>query len=161
MSKWVGSFSGDLEFLSNMSKCSIIFNESNDPRFPADGLTYPSSENLYQALKHIHISDRIKYTTCTPFESKKLSRKIMVIRPDWDDVRVDVMKLVIDLKFRNNYYAQKLVKIEGPIEELNNWGDKFWGKCLNFKTGKYEGQDNLGIVLTNKRNELLEVINKS
>ena len=161
MASWVGSFSGDLEFCSNMSRYSIIFDESNDPKFPADGLTYPSSENLYHALKCIHIEDRIKFTTCSPFESKKLSRKMMGIRHDWDEVKVDAMKLVIDLKFRNNYYAQKLVKIEGPIEELNNWGDKFWGKCLNFKTGKYEGQDNLGIVLTNKRNELLEVINKS
>ena len=80
---------------------------------------------------------------------------MMVIRPDWDEVKVEAMKLIIDLKFRNTLLAQKLVALEGPIEELNNWGDKFWGKCLNHKTGKYEGQDNLGIILTNKRKQLL------
>ena len=160
MASWVGSFSGDKAFLSNMSRCLIIFDESNDPRFPADGLTYPSSENLYHALKCIHIEDRKKFTTCSPFESKKLSRKMMGIRPDWDDVRVDAMKLVIDLKFRTRLLIQNLVSIPGPIEELNNWGDKFWGKCLNHKTGKYEGQDNLGIILTNKRNQLIKLINK-
>ena len=158
MASWVGSFSGDLEFCSNMSRYSIIFDESNDPKFPADGLTYPSSENLYHALKCIHIEDRIKFTTCSPFESKKLSRKMMGIRHDWDEVKVDAMKLVIDLKFRKTDIARMLRNLEGPIEELNNWGDKFWGKCMNHKTGKYEGQDNLGIILTNKRNELLELI---
>lgn len=158
MASWVGSFSGDLKFCSNMSRYSIIFDESNDPKFPADGLTYPSSENLYHALKCIHIEDRIKFTTCSPFESKKLSRKMMGIRHDWDEVKVDAMKLVIDLKFRKTDIARMLRNLEGPIEELNNWGDKFWGKCMNHKTGKYEGQDNLGIILTNKRNELLELI---
>ena len=158
MASWVGSFSGDLEFCSNMSRYSIIFDESNDPKFPADGLTYPSSENLYHALKCIHIEDRIKFTTCSPFESKKLSRKMMGIRHDWDEVKVDAMKLEIDLKFRKTDIARMLRNLEGPIEELNNWGDKFWGKCMNHKTGKYEGQDNLGIILTNKRNELLELI---
>ena len=158
MASWVGSFSGDLEFCSNMSRYSIIFDESNNPKFPADGLTYPSSENLYHALKCIHIEDRIKFTTCSPFESKKLSRKMMGIRHDWDEVKVDAMKLVIDLKFRKTDIARMLRNLEGPIEELNNWGDKFWGKCMNHKTGKYEGQDNLGIILTNKRNELLELI---
>lgn len=155
MASWVGSFSGEKAFLSNMCGIPIVFDESNDPKFPADGLIYPSSENLYHALKCIHMEDRKKFTTCSPFESKKLSRKMMVTRPDWDKVKVDAMKLVINLKFRNPMLAQKLVSIEGPIEELNNWGDKFWGKCLNHKTGKYEGQDNLGIILTNKRKQLL------
>ena len=156
MASWVGSFSGEKAFLSNMCGIPIVFDESNDPKFPADGLTYSSSENLYHALKCIHMSDRVKFTTCSPFESKKLSRKLMVIRHDWDEVRVDAMKLVVDLKFRKPDIARMLRQLEGPIEELNNWGDKFWGKCMNHKTGKYEGQDNLGIILTNKRNELLQ-----
>ena len=44
--------------------------------------------------------------------------------------------------FRNNFYflsnmypclieylAEKLIKVEGPIQEENSWHDTFWGIC--------------------------------
>lgn len=155
MANWVGSFQGDLEFCSNMYRQPIHFN-CQHPIFESDDLVYPSTENLYHALKCIHLEDRIRFTKCSPFESKKLSRS-MFVRPDWDDdMKIEAMKLVTDLKYDYNIDLQNrllAVKDEIIVEE-NNWGDKFWGKVYNYAKGYFVGQNHLGIILTNKREQL-------
>jgi ribA/ribD-fused uncharacterized protein len=130
------------EFLSNMYPCQINYN----------GYIFPSSENLYQFLK---IPEKLQkdyiniYLNISPQESKKLS-KINPIRKEWNKIRINIMYNVLKLKFDQNLdLKEKLLKIEGPIVEWNNWNDKFWGKDL--KTN--EGKNWLGILLMRLREE--------
>lgn len=150
MSKYVGSFSGDLEFLSNMYKIPIYFNESKYDNFQPDFKVYPSSENLYQALKCKYIKDRELFQNVDPHKSKRIGRSIE-IRSDWDNVRLEAMKLVIDLKFKNIELAEKLIDLpDDKIIEFNNWGDRFFGICNG------EGLDHLGKILRAKKQQIIK-----
>lgn len=150
MSKYVGSFSGDLEFLSNMYKIPIYFNESKYDNFQPDFKVYPSSENLYQALKCKYIKDRELFQNVDPHKSKRIGRSIE-IRSDWDNVRLEAMKLAIDLKFKNIELAEKLIDLpDDKIIEFNNWGDRFFGICNG------EGLDHLGKILRAKKQQIIK-----
>ena len=150
MSKYVGSFSGDLEFLSNMYKIPIYFNESKYDNFQPDFKIYPSSENLYQALKCKYIKDRELFQNVDPHKSKRIGRSIE-IRSDWDNVRLEDMKLAIDLKFKNIELAEKLIDLpDDKIIEFNNWGDRFFGICNG------EGLDHLGKILRAKKQQIIK-----
>ena len=150
MSKYVGSFSGDLEFLSNMYKIPVYFNESKYDNFQPDFKVYPSSENLYQALKCRYVRDRELFQNVDPHKSKRIGRSIE-IRSDWDNVRLEDMKLAIDLKFKNIELAEKLIDLpDDKIIEFNNWGDRFFGICNG------EGLDHLGKILRAKKQQIIK-----
>lgn len=150
MSKYVGSFSGDLEFLSNMYKIPIYFNESKYDNFQPDFKIYPSSENLYQALKCKYIKDRELFQNVDPHKSKRIGKTIE-LRCDWDNVRLEAMQLAIDLKFKNIELAEKLIDLpDDKIIEFNNWGDRFFGICNG------EGLDHLGKILRSKKQQIIK-----
>lgn len=158
-------FKGPLFFLSNMYKAPIIMDislvtpsklEYFKKYFEFDGYQYPSSENLYQALKDRFIEGRNDFRFINPFDAKKRGRMISKssIRSNWTKERLIAMELVIDLKF--NIYpdlAEKLMSVsDEDIVEWNTWGDIFWGKCI--KTQK--GSDYLGQILRAKKYELIK-----
>ena len=150
MSKYIGSFSGDLEFLSNMYKIPIYFNESKYDNFQPDFKVYPSSENLYQALKCKYIKDRELFQNVDPYKSKRIGKTIE-IRYGWDNVRLEAMQLAIDLKFKNIELAEKLINLpDDKIIEFNNWGDRFFGICNG------EGLDHLGKILRAKKQQIIK-----
>ena len=37
------------------------------------------------------------------------------------------------------------------LVEGNDWGDKFWGRCLDKSTGKMVGLNTLGVILMEER----------
>ena len=121
-------------FLSNMYPCKIEYK----------GYIFPSSENLYQFLKipenlqHEYINI---FTKISPFEAKQLGKRIP-IRKDWKNIKINVMKFVLELKFKDKNLLSKLKNIEGEIVEHNEWGDRFWGKDLNGN-----GENHLGKLL--------------
>lgn len=126
--------------------------------FKFDNCTYPSTENLYQALKNKNFNNRFVFLRVNPFEAKKLGRQIR--RNDvvfgWDVSRLVAMEICIDLKFNlYNHLSEKLINTpDEDIVEWNTWGDTFWGKDLN----TLEGADNLGKILRAKKYELIQTI---
>ena len=157
-------FKGPLFFLSNMYKAPIIMDvslvtpsklEYFKKYFEFDGYQYPSSENLYHALKDRFIEGRNDFRYINPFDAKRRGRMISKssIRSNWTGDRLVAMELVIDLKFNLHFdLAEKLISIpDEDIVEWNTWGDIFWGKCI--KTQK--GSDYLGQILRAKKQELL------
>lgn len=139
MSKWVGKFQGKLDFLSNMYKCRIEF----------DGLTYPSTENFYQAMKCKYPHEREKFTTINPYESKKLGR-VVEVRSDWEEIKIIIMKQAIDLKFEDKHLQDLLIHVhDNDLVEENNWGDTFWGICNGV------GKNYLGQILKDKKHKIL------
>lgn len=106
-----------------------------------DGLTYPSTENAYQAHKLLSVDERIPFTNCSPGESKKMGGTVN-LRKDWELVKVDVMRTCLEAKFKDQD-LMKMLKQTAPkyLEETNNWSDTYWGVC----NGK--GQNQLGRLL--------------
>lgn len=118
--------------------------------FEWQGKVYASSEHAYQAAKatteeeHEHVR-----LSRTPGVAKRRGQKVQM-RPDWNDVRVDVMYSVLKAKFApEKLLALRLVETgDAHLEEGNNWGDVFWGVCDG------AGENNLGKVLMRIRQEL-------
>lgn len=145
-------FKNGKRFLSNMFPVEIKMDkdlESTYPMFVFDELTYPATENLYQVLKTSDLSVREEFSKCHPLKSKTLGQTEVVVREDWDDIKIEAMKLCTELKYRNSDMAI-LLQATGDyhLEERNDWNDQFWGTYLGM------GENNLGKILMEKRTKL-------
>lgn len=136
----INEFRDNYFFLSNYYPCNITH----------DGLTYKSSEAAFQAAKCQNIGDKIAFTNMSASESKKAGRQVKNIRPDWDDVRISIMKEIVLQKFtQNRSLKYKLIQTgNSKLIEGNTWNDKFWGVCND------EGENHLGIILEEVRSIL-------
>jgi ribA/ribD-fused uncharacterized protein len=110
----ISEFTGKYFFLSNFYKEDET------------GLT---NEHRFQAMKAVHpqVSKEILYAP-TAREAKRLGR-LTALRPDWDDIKRDMMEMTLRHKFEENpELRQKLINTGDEILiEGNNWGDDYWG----------------------------------
>jgi ribA/ribD-fused uncharacterized protein len=139
----IESFEGQYRFLSNFFYAPMNY----------EGHTYWSAEAAYQAAKCLNPEDKELFLGKTAQEAKKLGRKIQ-IRPDWDDVKIDIMKDIVKTKFTQySYLKEQLIKTKDEeLIEGNWWGDTFWGVDSNGI-----GENHLGQILMELRRELLNV----
>ena len=138
----IDSFFSKYRFLNNFEPCTVVY----------DGMTYSCSEAAYQAAKTTDVSLRIAFTTMNGSKAKYAGQKL-TLRPDWNDIKVNVMyEIVKDKFFRNPELRVKLLNT-GDLQliEGNYWGDTFWGVC----NGK--GENHLGKILMRVRKELAEI----
>lgn len=131
-------FKGGYRWLSNFYPALVTF----------DGQQFPSVENAYQAAKTVK-SSRDKFLTCSPGESKRLGRKVS-LGPKYDQVKVEIMKQLLEQKFApGTELAKKLLATgDGMLVEGNYWHDTFWGVCNGI------GENTLGKLLMNQRKQL-------
>ena len=117
-------------------------------------------ENFYQAMKTTDIKTRIHISKLTPHQSKRYGRKVE-LRPDWDDIKLQVMEFGLRRKFSPGTKAlQNLQNTKGEIVEWNNWGDTYWGAIATLTTDgtiipvePRKGLNNLGKLLMKIRDE--------
>lgn len=135
----IDSFNGKYRFLSNFAPCKVIFED----------IEYPSTEHAYQAAKTLDISLRKQFRACgKPSDAKKLGRKI-VLRPDWETIKFEVMEQLLRAKFAQPDFKRALLNTgDEELIEGNTWGDTVWGVC------KGKGQNNLGKILMKIRKDL-------
>jgi len=116
----IDSFKGEYRFLSNFWPAVVVF----------EGITYPTTEHAYQAAKTLDQDDRLIISLmATPGQAKRAGRKI-VIRDDWNDIKVDVMRSLLEQKFNYPELKQQLLATGTQrLVEGNTWGDVFWGVC--------------------------------
>lgn len=135
----IKGFSGEYRFLSNFWPCEVKY----------EGRTYPSSENAYAASKCELDSEKDLFVNITAGKSKRLGRSVLM-RSDWDDVKLRIMEEIVTIKFTYNEELKKKLLDTGDkyLEETNWWGDKFWGVCDGV------GQNNLGKILMRLREKL-------
>lgn len=139
----INSFSGEYSWLSNM--------ELLEKPIIHEDISYYSVENFYQAMKTTDEITRVSIANVPPRKSKNFSRKI-VLRPDWEQVKVIIMAYGINEKFNADKLKNKLMNT-GDVEiiEGNYWQNKFWG--VDSMTG--EGHNVLGKLIMHKRKLLL------
>lgn len=71
--------------------------------------------------------------------------------PNWDSIKVSVMRDCLNQKFRQEPYKTLLIETGDVfIQEGNFWGDTFWGVDLKSKTG----ENHLGKLIMAIRDEL-------
>ena len=92
------------------------------------GIEYPTVEHAFQASKSLEDYVRRQVAAVpTPGKAKKMGRAL-VIRMDWESVKIGVMRDLVRLKFSDPTLAPWLVSTgDAYLEERNTWGDRFWG----------------------------------
>jgi ribA/ribD-fused uncharacterized protein len=130
----IDEFQGPYRFLSNF--------------WPnPNGLT---NEHLYQAMKSTNWLEQIIVLSAEePGEAKKLGRAI-TLRPDWEEIKDDVMLELLRLKFRKGTKERHWLQ-DTRNEELiegNYWNDTYWGVCRG------KGKNKLGKLLMQVRQEI-------
>lgn len=130
---------GEYFFLSNFAPCQITHNN----------IIFATSEHFYQASKTVDKEEqRSIILASTPQETKKLGKKV-TLRPDWETVKINVMKYIIFLKFTQNIKINKklLATNDAMLIEGNYWHDNFWGNCTCDLCQNILGQNKLGRLL--------------
>ena len=125
MNQILGFFK-EYRFLSN-------FDEHPDAPIFIDGfsgtkISCTNVEAAFQASKTFDIEERYLIAHAnTPGKAKKLG-KAVTLRPDWEEVKISVMRDLLLQKFSYPRY-KLLLKSTGDayLEETNSWGDRFWG----------------------------------
>jgi|SaaInl33SG_5_DNA_1037386.scaffolds.fasta_scaffold04317_2 ribA/ribD-fused uncharacterized protein len=143
--------------LSNMYNCTI----KSD-----DGLSYSTSEAMYQSEKALYFEDYTRAsairTSTTPFEARKLGQNIKGFDARvWNSVREDIMLKVLRSKFgQNSELKDYLLNHTKPWIAECNQRDSFWScglsllSCDGFNTFKWCGKNVMGRLLEEVRYEL-------
>lgn len=139
MSQVIGEFKGQYRFLSNFYIAPLRWSDHD----------WPHSEAAYQAAKTLDHSKWTEFQKMTPVQAKHAG-KALVLRPDWEKVKVRIMLEIVLAKFRDNpdLRAQLIETGEIDLEEGNTWGDKIWGISPPY-SGR--GDNNLGLILMQVR----------
>lgn len=141
MNQVIDSFSGEWRPLSNFWYAPVVY----------DGVTYPTNEHAFQAAKTLYTAqrERIQYAE-SPGEAKRLGRQV-TLRPDWEEIKIEVMTDLNRQKYRDNDFRNLLLSTgDASLIEGNHWGDTFWGVCNGV------GKNYLGKILMSIRDELKE-----
>lgn len=90
----------------------------------------------------------------TPGKAKRAGRNV-TLRPDWEDAKLGVMERVLRQKFSQPEMSAKLLSTGNAVLiEGNNWGDMFWGCIWNNERKLWVGENHLGVLLMNLREEV-------
>lgn len=114
----INQFIDEYYFLSNFSSYPVEY----------DGIRYDNSEAAFQAQKCKDYKDRLQFGSLNSSEAKKLGRKVS-LRPDWEDVKVQLMREIVYAKFEQNDDIREKLLLTGDeyLQEGNTWGDRVWG----------------------------------
>lgn len=136
-------FKGTMRWASNFYNAPLTYK----------GLHYATSEHFYQAHKTSCPKEReIIRKSPTAGKAKRLGSGC-TLRKDWEEVKLDIMRLATHLKYSQNEDVREMLVYCDPnlLVEWNTWGDHFWGKCPDTNVG----QNWLGKILLEERNAIL------
>ena len=142
VSDGISSFREENGFLSNFHPSAVTYG----------GITYTNNEAAFQAQKVLCDEEKLAFSVLPPAKAKRLGRSVQ-LRPDWEQVKDDLMYEIVLAKFSQNpELREKLLATgETPLYEGNTWNDCYWGVC------KGQGLNKLGKILMRVRQELREV----
>jgi len=137
----INEFRGQYYFLSN-------FYEDASYQIEYDGLFYNNAEAAFQSAKILDKDIRKQFCKFSPSDAKKLGRKVK-LRPDWEQVKDNIMYKVVKSKFSIKHLGEMLFATDDAILiEGNTWGDVYWGMCRS------KGMNMLGKILMRIREEI-------
>lgn len=123
----------DHYYLSNFSAFMVQWN----------GHVYPTSEHAYHVMKFP--DDPLKQAAIARASSahdvfKMAERWKQYRRPDWDEIKVEVMRHILRTKVDQHEYVRRKLLETGDRELIeNSWRDDYWGWGPN-----RDGQNMLG-----------------
>jgi ribA/ribD-fused uncharacterized protein len=151
MADAIVSFSGDYQFLSNFYPRGFWWDH---PLF--DSKFALTAEHHFQAAKAATRADWERvHQARYAFIAKRLGRAIKK-RDDWDEIRVAVMRSILQAKFADPILRAKLLATgEAELIEGNTWSDTFWGMVYTGPLG-WVGDNHLGKLLMEIRKDIAD-----
>ncbi len=138
-------------FYSTKGEYGEFSNFSRHP-FKLDGLLWPTAEQFFQAQKFEDAKYRetIRLAHSASIAARLGRSRSVPIRPDWEEVKDEVMLRGIPAKFHAHATVKELLLSTGHEEIVEKTtGDAYWG-CGSDGDGK----NRLGIILMRVRDEL-------
>ena len=134
-------FRGPFKFLSNLYATPITYK----------GNTYCCLEAAYQSQKSLDPTIHERFANIRlPYKARGMGQRIKTIRTDWFNIRIDIMKELLYIKFSHPQLKEWLQCTgQSKIVECNTWGDTFWGVYNGV------GENHLGTLLMKVRDTLL------
>jgi len=138
---------GDYKEFSNLAKTEITI----------DGVVYPSVENYFFAMKYTGTGDEASDAHAEKIRTQKLIQLVTQMgknskvssRPDWDDVKLDIMRNALRAKFSTHEPLKTLLlSTDDATIEYAKADDAYWG------IGTGGGANHLGLLLMEVRDEL-------
>lgn len=124
---------------------------------------WKTAEHYYQAAKATKKADidRIE-RQLKPGQAKRVGRLVKPMCPNWDYIRLEVMREALKLKFvadpESDLTQYLLSTGDAVLVEGNTWGDDFWG-CVKTEEGLFkDGKNWLGTLLMARRAVLREML---
>ena len=144
----IDSFKEEYRFLSNFYQTPVTYG----------GLTYPNAEAAFQAQKCRNEEDKDKYTQVkNPVRVKQMGKKEPGLPGNWREVSYDIMLDIERAKFSTPEMAGKLLSTgDAELVEGNNHHDNLWGDCSCARCAAKAGENRLGKILMQVREELKE-----
>ncbi|MHA1817191.1 MAG: NADAR family protein [Candidatus Heimdallarchaeaceae archaeon] len=140
----IDRFAGDFADLSNFAPVVIYYKDLN----------FPTVEHAFVASKSNDGMFRLKISQLPAKKAgkaKRMGRKIL-IRTDWDMIKIPNMKRFLMQKFSYERYRTLLISTgNAQIVEGNYWHDNYWGNCDCPKCKNIVGQNQLGKLLMKVR----------
>lgn len=141
----IDSFRNEYSFLSNYS-CSP---------FCIDTILFPTMEHYFQASKASNQEDYLFIANApTPGDAKRYGRHTY-LRPDWEEVKDNVMLIGLRKKFTDPELRNLLLATgDEELVEGNYWHDNEWGNCTCPRCKNIPGKNKLGKLLMQVREEI-------
>lgn len=164
----IDRFAGTFNFLSNFYGCptppgiSLAFMWEQGLEVMGDRYIYATVEHAYQAAKTFEHAKRHLFAwgldhqrNISAGEAKKIGKKLLM-RPDWDTIKLAVMEGCLRQKFAKGTRLALLLKAthDRALIEGNTWGDRYWGVIKEID-GNLIGENHLGKLLMKIRGEML------
>ena len=154
----IDSFRGSYVFLSNFYPSVQYAEYDFGPIIGKIIMKYTTNEHFFAANKTLNWQHHIAIARApTPAIAKRMGGtkgykmpdgtlfKIQ-LREDWEDIRIGIMKIGLDLKYSHNpqLKLQLINTYPHTLIEGNRWHDNFWGDCRCPKCLHIPGQNYLG-----------------
>jgi len=105
MKNVINSFEGKYRFLSNF----------HNSLMEVDDESYKTMEHAFQTAKTNDLVEKSQIRNSgTPGESKRLGRQCTLVH-DWEKIKIDVMKKLLNIKFNNEILFNKLLDTESMM----------------------------------------------
>lgn len=123
-------------------------------RIETENGQFPTNEHAYHYEKFVGQKDAqllwsIRYASSAHAAFKLAEQRRADRRPDWDEVKVEVMRTLLRLKTEQHEYVRRKLLATGDRELIeNSWRDDFWGWGPN-----RDGRNMLGKLWMERRAE--------
>lgn len=120
------------------------------------GIEYRNSEAAFQAMKSLNEDVRKEFSCLTGGQAKKKGRQVL-LRPDWERVKFDIMCDILYDKFTQNSELKNLLlstNYDLLIEDTTAWHDNNWGCCSCYKCKSKVSKNMLGMALMKVRSKI-------